>query len=202
MDSQTVKYYYQQIERYDWVTDPSGLSKLFHALRSRHIATLANKYIVPNSVVADMGCGTGLITRGLNGQVTGLDINEWAIERARKHCPTAHFVLADLDCIPLTSSSIDVAVCSDVLEHLLEPNKTVWEIWRVLKRDGYLIGEVPADNFVWRHRKLFGSYPGREPFHNVYNIDQLPRLLHPLKILAVHKPVLGCELSFVAKKEL
>ncbi|MFN6326398.1 MAG: methyltransferase domain-containing protein [Aphanizomenon sp.] len=38
--------------------------------------------------------------------------------------------------MPLSSDSIDGFICTEVLEHIQEPEKFITEIYRVLKRGG------------------------------------------------------------------
>jgi len=48
--------------------------------------------------------------------------------------------------IPVDSDSFDTILCTDVLEHLEEPQKALAEAYRVLKAGGYAIYTVP---FFW-----------------------------------------------------
>lgn len=48
--------------------------------------------------------------------------------------------------IPCTENQFDIAICTQVLEHVLHPNVLLKEIHRVLKKDGILFLSMP---FVW-----------------------------------------------------
>lgn len=52
-------------------------------------------------------------------------------------------VAADAAMLPLMDASVDVVVCTEVLEHLFMPALCIDEIWRVLKPDGMFIGSAP-----------------------------------------------------------
>jgi SAM-dependent methyltransferase len=52
-------------------------------------------------------------------------------------------IVADATEIPLPDESVDVVVCTEVLEHLATPALCVDEIWRVLKPGGGFIGSAP-----------------------------------------------------------
>ncbi len=56
--------------------------------------------------------------------------------------PTVQF-LADAHSIPLPDSSFDAVVIQAVLEHVLEPNLVVSEIYRVLSQRGVVYAETP-----------------------------------------------------------
>jgi SAM-dependent methyltransferase len=56
--------------------------------------------------------------------------------------PLTHFV-ADAHRIPLADGSVDAVVIQAVLEHLLDPDRAVAEIRRVLRADGLVYAETP-----------------------------------------------------------
>jgi SAM-dependent methyltransferase len=45
--------------------------------------------------------------------------------------------------LPFESGSFDSVLLSDVLEHIRKPEKLITEIYRILKKDGVLIMNVP-----------------------------------------------------------
>ena len=52
-------------------------------------------------------------------------------------------ILANAECIPLADCSVDTIVCTQVLEHVVFPDRVLSESYRVLKRKGFLILSVP-----------------------------------------------------------
>lgn len=52
-------------------------------------------------------------------------------------------VLADAHQIPFADGVFDAVVVQAVLEHVLDPNLVVAEIWRVLKPNGFVYAETP-----------------------------------------------------------
>jgi SAM-dependent methyltransferase len=56
--------------------------------------------------------------------------------------PTTQFV-ADAHAIPLADGSVDAVVVQAVLEHVLDPERVVAEIWRVLRPNGLVYAETP-----------------------------------------------------------
>lgn len=202
LDEKEVKHYYTDIERYDWVTAPKYPEKLFHNWREWEIRRWINKY-GRGSTILDLGCGTGLISRHLSGdRIVALDINRWAVERAKSHSPeTVQFIVGDADCLPLDSNIFDVVVCTDVIEHLLRPETALKEILRVMKKGAILIGEVPSRHLVWRFRNyLTTTCPVSEPFHHNFSVRELKLLLREFRIIRISRKVFGLELAFLAQK--
>jgi SAM-dependent methyltransferase len=80
--------------------------------------------------VLDVGCADGFLCRHLTNagnRVTGIDVDERAVEEARAHCERA--IAADFDRQPLPEAvggeTFDAIVFGDVLEHVRDP-------WRLL----------------------------------------------------------------------
>jgi 2-polyprenyl-3-methyl-5-hydroxy-6-metoxy-1,4-benzoquinol methylase len=72
--------------------------------------------------VLDLGCGCGIpVARALAAaghQVTGVDISQVQIQRARSLVPAATFIEADALTVEFTPCSFDAVVCLYVLIHL------------------------------------------------------------------------------------
>ena len=77
---------------------------------------------LPDGSVLDLGCGNGVpIARSLAAagyQVTGVDISDVQVERARRLVPTGTFIRADATAIEFPPQSFDAVVCLYVLIHL------------------------------------------------------------------------------------
>jgi SAM-dependent methyltransferase len=61
-----------------------------------------------------------------------------------------HQVAADAP-LPLASDSCDVVISFDVLEHVASLDRSLKEIWRVLRPGGAFIGFVPAEGGIGAH---------------------------------------------------
>lgn len=102
----------------------------------------------------DVGCNHGdtleyALGRGVP-YVYGIDINRSAIELARARLarePRAVIHHGSADALPFENASMDVVLCSEVMEHVPEAlrPKAFKEIARVLRADGRLIMSVPHD---------------------------------------------------------
>ena len=74
--------------------------------------------------IADLGCGTGTLTRLLTDEghvVDGLDFSPEMIRRARRKVPGASFVVGDAAAPPLAPASYDVVLSRHVLWAVPDP---------------------------------------------------------------------------------
>jgi SAM-dependent methyltransferase len=98
--------------------------------------------MIPEEVetIIDVGCGDGAITNALGQQwaVTGVDSSRTALQHV-----TTEAVLADARELPFADSSFDLAMSSQMLEHLDDAtyHAAVVELRRVARR--YLLISVP-----------------------------------------------------------
>lgn len=109
---------------------------------------------VPDGRILDVGCSQGvtsvlLAERGAT--VVGIDNEAPAIEFAEKVRigldaevqERLRFVEADAEDIPFALKSFDHIICSEVLEHVENPNKIVEDMFRVLRPGGLIVVTVP-----------------------------------------------------------
>ena len=64
-------------------------------------------------------------------------------------------IVGDIHELPLEDNSVDVILCSAVLEHVEEPQRAVKEMYRVLKKGGYCFIYVP---FLYYYHPMKGYY--------------------------------------------
>lgn len=106
--------------------------------------------VLPGAVdrVLDVGCGTGqtlaeLKHRGLCNWIAGIEQDAWAAEQARSRLDL--LVAGDIERapIPIPPASLDLILCMDVLEHLVDPWSTVRKLHELLKPHGLLVASLP-----------------------------------------------------------
>lgn len=103
----------------------------------------------PTGVLLDVGCGLGYLTAVL-GQgfktVFGLEYDLGGLRSLRRLAPGAIPLCGKAWELPLADASVDVAVCTEVFEHLPGgfDEKALAEIRRVLKPGGRLYLTVPC----------------------------------------------------------
>lgn len=101
--------------------------------------------------VLDIGCGTGIILKLLEGFGTayGVELSADAIQFLKKR--GLRFVARSdaSQSIPFKDSSFSAITCLDVLEHLDDDLALLNEMLRVCKPGGHIVLTVPAFNVLW-----------------------------------------------------
>jgi len=107
--------------------------------------------IKPGMRVADLGCGTGMITQllaelvGPTGEVVGVDYSTAQVVQAREllpvHVTNVRFVAASATDTGLARESFDVVYCRFLLIHLKEPEAALREMRDLLKAGGIVVCE-------------------------------------------------------------
>jgi len=98
--------------------------------------------------VLDIGCGDGSTLMWLKdvkkcSWIGGVEIVPDAAEKARKKLDMVYEGNIDAMDLPLERSSLDLILCLDVLEHLIDPWSVTRRIQNLLKPGGALIVSVP-----------------------------------------------------------
>jgi len=108
----------------------------------------------------DVGCGSSVILQSLNNAI-GVDVLPNKLRYMRQY--GVPLVRASVNALPLSDSSFDCVVCSQVIEHLTADPATFDELTRVLRPGGLLIlGTPDYDTLGWRTvEPLYGWFaPG------------------------------------------
>jgi len=146
------------------------LSEYHHVRRIELILHFISEIIKRegNKVIAnviDIGCGDGhfdkLIHKSFSNHVSlvAVDISTTRISRAKRALPNASFIVADIHHLPL-KQFFDIAILAEVIEHLKAPELALEEVQMVLKKQGYLILDIPSKT---NPVDKFLSHIGKEP---------------------------------------
>jgi len=100
--------------------------------------------------VLDVGAGAGWAYSGraAPGRVVALDLAMTRLATIRCNCDDVPCAQGNAESLPFRPRSADVVICSEVLEHLLSPQKAVEEIARTLRRGGRTIISVPNNEEI------------------------------------------------------
>ncbi len=129
--------------------------------------------IKPGDHVLDLGSGAGndcFVARALvgeTGKVTGLDMTEQMVAKARENCgklnfENVEFVLGDIEKMPFDDGLFDVVISNCVLNLVPDKSKAFSEIYRVLKPGGrFCVSDVVIrGNLSEKIRKDAEMYAG------------------------------------------
>jgi 2-polyprenyl-3-methyl-5-hydroxy-6-metoxy-1,4-benzoquinol methylase len=126
--------------------------------RLQFIVSTLKKHLPEGATVLDVGCGNGIISRGIGKEgfnVFGIDISDKAIEKARSltTLPNVRFEQVSAEQLVADGKKYDAVICSEVLEHLNHPEKLLKVLYQSLSDEGILIvtvpnGKGPRESFV------------------------------------------------------
>ena len=129
--------------------------------RIHHVLTSLARYAPSASSVLELGCGTGAVLAGLGSglSLTGVDLSVEMLDIARRRCPTAHLLHADITSVDL-GETVDAVICVyDTLNHV-PTLEGWWEVCRVASRHLSAGGLFILDlNTVGRFRELGDQDP-------------------------------------------
>lgn len=138
--------------------------KLWHYWRFKNIG----KLIEPTEgKILDVGCADGTMTkfileRSKASLVVGIDALQGSVDYAQKRFKSRKlkFLVADAEKLPFEKGEFEAVFCLDSIEHFFEPEKAMRGMWRVLKKDGYLVILVHTNSplfriiwFIWENTR-------------------------------------------------
>ncbi|MFA5070504.1 MAG: class I SAM-dependent methyltransferase [Patescibacteria group bacterium] len=126
--------------------------KIWHRRRLKTLLSL-----VPRRKVRylDIGCHGGFLMNQVANQLGeveghGVDISPASIAYCKKKYPRFNYQVADALSLPFPNDSFDFITCFEVIEHLVEPKKALYEMRRVLKKDGEIMVLMPTESLIFR----------------------------------------------------
>ncbi len=103
--------------------------------------------------VLEIGCGMGTITRELrdrtSAKITAIDIDERMIEVAKQRVENVEFLVENVENLPLKDNKFDIILFQYLLLWVKNPIKAMNEIYRVCKKQGYVVALAEPDYGGW-----------------------------------------------------
>lgn len=98
--------------------------------------------------ILDAGCGEGFISNLIfsnftNVEIVGLEYTDEALKIARNLNKEITYIQGDIYQMPFQNRSFDIVLCTEVLEHLSNPEDALKELNRVA--DSFLLLTVPNE---------------------------------------------------------
>ena len=129
-----IDFYEKQVRIYDDIKYFSYWDILY-----KKYDVLIDRFFTKNSLVVDIGCGTGLISKKLTSKkhsVFGIDISSDFLSLAKTKCNTCEntFVKGIAEKIPLKDNMVNDIACIETLDHVKNIEDAIHEISRICKK--------------------------------------------------------------------
>ena len=140
--------------------------------------------VVKAKTVLELATGTGLIAKNIvnaAAHIEATDASAEMIAEAKRDNRSAklHFSVQDMFRLPYANQSFDVVIVSNALHIVLQPEKALAEIRRVLKDGGVLIAPTfthAGNSFSGKVRAFFMRMAGF-PLHSKWTSEEYLRFL-------------------------
>jgi len=149
---------YEEATEVGWELMQKGIMptvKVFDIRIEKEAGKLMKKYLRKNNIFLEVGCGDMSLRKYLPNSHTynAMDISlaDFHLQRVLPEGKRINVVIASVTKIPLPSNSVSMIAATEVLEHIINVNKAMSEIERVLKPRGVLIVSIP-NNYCYKYQ--------------------------------------------------
>lgn len=153
----------------------------------RYLIEEIPKYLNINSKILEVGCGNSFFLKWLyvnhivkEKNIYGIDQSKYAVNYLKKRLPLANIRQENAHNLKFQDKSMDIVAMMEVIEHLEKPTRVLSEIFRVLKKDGFLFLSFPNyQNFPWLIIRLLSEKLNKpnwlvlQPIDKIYLFDQI-----------------------------
>jgi len=129
----------------------------WHWKRLYYIVSFLSEIFKKDQIMtfADIGCAEGLYVKYVafvhnETFCIGADVTRTYVEKAKRNSGTLNteYIVCDVRNLPFKDNSIDVILCSEVLEHIHNYRKSLAELFRVAKK--YLVISFPGHSYIYK----------------------------------------------------
>ena len=133
-------------------------SPMIRFVEQRRLATIRRLLAVtPGERLLEVGCGGGHVLRMFpQAHLTGVDVSGKMIEKARHNLRglPVRLLKGELHDVGLNDGVFDAVICTEVLEHTVDPDQVLSQIRRVLHPNGRAVITFPNDHLIHAVKKL------------------------------------------------
>jgi len=168
-----------QIEQYERFYALEDKHWWFVGMRDIFYRTINNIYKNNNNLlILDVGCGTGMMMRGLEkfGKVVGIDIEGAALKFCQKKDINKVCFGSGVK-LPFKDATFDLVTAFSVVEHVQDDVSFIQELSRVCKNSGRIVLSTSAFNFLWSEHDLINKHKRR------YTKDNLQKMFNRQHLL-------------------
>ena len=127
-------------------------------IERRRLATIRRMIAeAPNDTILEVGCGGGHVLRMFpSSDLTGVDVSGEMLAKARCNLQgyRVRLLKGELQGHDFADASFDKIICTEVLEHVVDPEGILQQIHRLLRPRGRAVITFPNDVLVNRLKSL------------------------------------------------
>ena len=112
--------------------------------------------------LCEVGAGGGHVLRLFpEARLTAIDVSQVFLDTARKNLAgyDVRFIKGEVENLDLAAASFDRIVCTEVLEHTVDPLAILAALARLLRPDGVAVITIPNDDLIGRLKALVRRTP-------------------------------------------
>jgi SAM-dependent methyltransferase len=132
--------------------------------RNLLIKNIISNYLAPNSMILEIGCGTGFVSSYLKksgyDSIDCSDVFQTAIRYCKERDAGNVYYLFDLKYCPFFEHYDGVCVF-DVLEHIDDDELALKNLYQSVREEGFLFITVPASNLLWSEADVYLKHKRR-----------------------------------------
>lgn len=194
-------YYQRSIET-------NFLQRMWHTKKLKMIIKLMGEEKNMPKNVLDVGSASGwflseLALRYPKASYTGVDVYKKAIDYGKKRYKNLKLICADAHSLPFSNESFDLVICTEVLEHVKNPEKVLREIKRVLSKDGIAILEMDSGNLLFRAIWYWWTHLRRgvwkDSHIHAFNTKKLENIIKKCNFIIHNKRVFNYSMAVIFK---
>lgn len=158
--------------------------------------------------ILEIGSGQGFNSFFLskNNNVVGIDMSKKDIAISKKRYPQVEFFYMNAEKLKFKNNSFDEVYAMDILEHVNNLEKTIKEIYRVLRVKGRLIINIPYYKSEYWLLKIRPTFHKEIHHVRVFQENELDKLLKKKKFKLIKKEkrdfLQHLELFFLFKRKI
>lgn len=126
--------------------------------------------------VLDAGCGTGHFSRRwreLGKQVIALDLAAGMLDHARQQQVADHYLLADIEHIPLPDQSVDICFSNLAVQWCADLSVALAQLYRVTRRGGIILFSTLAEGSLDELGQAWQQVDGKRHVNDFLPFQQI-----------------------------
>jgi malonyl-CoA O-methyltransferase len=147
-----------------------------------HLLNLAADH--PGHSLLDAGCGTGYFSRcwrGSGKQVIALDLAPGMLAFARQQQAADHYLLADIEHIPLKDASVDLCFSNLAVQWCESLPRALHECWRVTRPGGMVLFSTLAEGSLHQLADAWQQVDGTDHVNPFLSPAQISTACRPYR---------------------